>query len=310
MRFNPKARPSASDSRDAGGSGGGLGSGFGGGGGRGGPSFPLPAGRLGVGTIVLLVLLYVLVQCLGGSGGSDQRPNADQRGSGEACTGALANQGDTGCSVKLFTRSIQDFWTRAYPEQTGKQYDAISTVLFSGQTGSGCGTASSGMGPFYCPNDKRVYLDSTFFSDMLQGQLGARGGPFSIGYVIAHEYGHHIEDQLGVLGRMRTQKGPRSDSVRVELMADCLAGAWAKNAQQTKDEQGNTIISELNQDDIKRAVDAAQAVGDDRIQKRAQGRVNQEEWTHGSSAERVRWFNTGLQQGTIKSCDTFGTDSL
>ena len=128
--------------------------------------------------------------------------------------------------------------------------------------------------------------------------------------MIAHEYGHHIEDQLGVLGRIRTQKGPKSDAVRVELMADCLAGMWAKGAQETKDAEGNAIIAELTQDDIKRAIDAAQAVGDDRIQKRGVGRVDTDSFTHGSAAQRMRWFNRGMEGGTIEGCDTFATDDL
>ena len=158
------------------------------------------------------------------------------------------------------------------PRPDGRvDYDVVQTIRFEGSTDSGCGPASAEMGPFYCPNDKRVYLDTTFFDDMLEGQLGAEGGPFAIGYVIAHEYGHHVEDQLGVLGKVRTQKGPNSDAVRVELMADCLAGVWAKGAQETKDQDGRAIIEDLTQDDIKRAIDAAEAVGDDRIQKRSGG---------------------------------------
>jgi predicted metalloprotease len=166
------------------------------------------------------------------------------------------------------------------------------------------------MGPFYCPNDQRVYIDKTFMDDMLRGQLGAKGGTFALGYVIAHEYGHHVEDLLGILGRMRTQQGPKSDSVRVELMADCLGGMWAKDAQQTKDAQGNAIIEDLTQDDIARAIDAAQAVGDDRIQKQSSGRVNPEAWTHGSSQERVHWFNVGLKEGSLEACNTFAPGAL
>ena len=205
---------------------------------------------------------------------------------------------------------MQDYWRTAYPQEEGKPYEVVTTVRFQGSTSSACGPASTQMGPFYCPNDRKVYLDTTFFDDMLTGQLGAQGGPFAIGYVIAHEYGHHIEDQLGVLGRLRTQHGPKSDSVRLELMADCLAGVWAKGAQQTKDAQGQAIIADLTQDDVRRAIDAAQAVGDDRIQQRSSGRVSTDSFTHGSAAQRVRWFNRGLQLGTIKGCDTFATDNL
>jgi predicted metalloprotease len=298
MRFNPRARIDQSqiETRSGGGGGGGM-------------RLPIPmgggGGRVGVGTIVILILFFVVTQCtsLGDSGGGG---TATQN----TCeTGADANESDA-CAIDLFTNSVQDYWTRAYPREVDGEYEPIRTVRFEGSTDSACGQASSAMGPFYCPNDRLVYLDTSFFEDMLQGQLGAKGGTFAIGYVIAHEYGHHVEDQLGVLGKIRTQKGPKSDAVRVELMADCLAGAWAKGAQQTKDAQGQAIIEELTQDDVKRAIDAAQAVGDDRIQKRTSGRVDTDTFTHGSAAQRVRWFDRGMAQGTIKGCDTFATDDL
>ncbi len=294
MRFNPKARIDQSqiETRGGGGGGGGL---------------PIPGGRggsIGIGTVILVILYVVITQFTGsGAGGGDSTTTNECR------TGADANASEA-CATDLFTNSVQDYWSRAYPQETNEQYQQITTVRFAGSTDSACGQASSQMGPFYCPNDRKVYLDTTFFDDMLQGQLGAKGGPFAIGYVIAHEYGHHIEDQLGILGRIRTQKGPKSDAVRVELMADCLAGVWAKGAQETKDSQGQRIIEELNQDDIKRAIDAAQAVGDDRIQKRTSGRVNTDSFTHGSAEQRVRWFNRGLAGGTIRGCDTFATDNL
>jgi uncharacterized protein len=304
MRFNPKARIDQSqiETRSGGGRGGG------------GMRMPMPGGgggKVGLGTIVVIVLFVVLSQCTGLDvlGGSDGGGSSDTPSANNCQTGADANKSEE-CAVDLFTNSVQNFWSKAYPDQTGKPYDTVRTVRFQGSTDSGCGAASADMGPFYCPNDQLVYLDTTFFDDMLEGQLGAAGGPFAIGYVIAHEYGHHIEDQLGVLGKIRTQRGPKSDAVRVELMADCLAGVWAKGAQETTDAQGEQIISELNQDDIKRAIDAAQAVGDDRIQKRSSGRVDTDSFTHGSAAQRVRWFDRGLQQGTIKSCDTFATDNL
>ncbi len=268
---------------------------------------PIPVGgggRIGLGTIVVVILVFVLSQWLGGGGDGSSGQAQDS-----CSTGAQANKSEA-CAIDLFTTSIQDFWSRTYPEQTGDDYQQVRTVRFSGSTSSGCGQASAQMGPFYCPNDQRVYLDTTFFDDMLRGELGARGGTFAIGYVIAHEYGHHIEDQLGVLGRIRTQQGPKSDSVRVELMADCLAGVWTKGAQSTKDAQGQAIITELTQDDIRRAIDAAQAVGDDRIQQRTSGRANPETFTHGTAAQRTHWFNRGMQQGTIRGCDTFSTDDL
>ena len=277
-------------------------------------------GRLSVGTILFFILIVVLNMCMGVgpdiTGGGDPSTGTNtqtQPGTGsqdsQCQTGEDANQGYD-CAVNLFTNSVQDYWKKAYPDQTGEQYQVVQTVKYSGQTNSGCGAASSQMGPFYCPNDQKVYIDSSFMEDMLEGRLGAKGGPFALGYVIAHEYGHHVEDQLGILGQMRTQAGPTSDGVRVELMADCLAGAWARSAQQTKDASGQPIISDLTQDDIARAIDAAQAVGDDRIQERSSGRVNPEQWTHGSAEQRKRWFNIGMEQGTLKACNTFETDDL
>ena len=268
---------------------------------------------MGIGTILVIVLIVVLSQCMGvdilGGGGGTPSGSGDQTTANECRTGEDANRSDA-CATDLFTTSVQNFWKKALPAQTGKNYEVIQTVRFEGSTSSACGPASAQMGPFYCPNDRLVYLDTTFFDDMLEGQLGAKGGPFSIGYVIAHEYGHHIEDQLGVLGKIRTQKGPKSDAVRVELMADCLAVVWAKGAQETRDSQGEAIITDLTQDDIKRAINAAEAVGDDRIQKRTRGRVDTDSFTHGSAEQRVRWFNKGMSEGRIKGCDTFATDNL
>lgn len=294
MRFNPRARIDRSQIETRGGGGGG------------GMRLPIPmgggGGRIGIGTIVIVILYVVITQCTGGGGGDAAAPNTCE-------SGADANKSED-CAIDLFTNSVQDYWSRAYPREEKREYEPTRTVRFEGSTNSRCGQASSEMGPFYCPNDRLVYLDTTFFDDMLEGQLGAKGGTFSIGYVIAHEYGHYVEDQLGVLGKVRTQKGPKSDAVRVELMADCLAGAWAKGAQETKDADGRTIIADLTQDDIQRAVDAAQAVGDDRIQKRTTGQVDTDSFTHGSARQRVRWFNQGMAQGTIKGCDTFATDDL
>ncbi len=300
MRFNPKARIDQSQIETRSG---------GRGGGGGGMRLPVPGGgggKIGLGTLVLVLLVFAFNQFVGGGGGGG---TGDQVTSNTCSSGADANKSEA-CAIDLFTTSVQDFWTRTYPEQANGDYEVIKTIRFQGATASECGQASSEMGPFYCPNDRQVYLDTTFFDDMLQGQLGAKGGTFAIGYVIAHEYGHHVQDQLGVLGRIRTQQGPKSDAVRVELMADCLAGVWAKGAQETKDADGQAIIEGLTQQDVELAVDAAQAVGDDRIQKRTSGQVNTDTFTHGSAAQRVRWFDRGMKQGTIKGCDTFATDDL
>ena len=296
MRFNPKARIDESQVENRGG-GGGLGGGLGGGGMR----LPIPGGgggRIGLGGLLVILLLFLLTQCMGQDIFSSNAPDASTQGTatGHCRTGADANKSED-CAIDLITNSVQDYWSRAYPQQTGQPYQPIRTVKFSGSTSSACGTASAAMGPFYCPNDRLVYIDTSFMDDMLRGQLGAKGGPFALGYVIAHEYGHHIEDLLGILGKMRTQQGAKSDSVKVELMADCLGGMWAKDAQQTKDAQGNAIIEDLTQDDIARAIDAARAVGDDRIQKQSSGRVNPESWTHRSSQERVDRLNLGRKEG-------------
>jgi predicted metalloprotease len=206
--------------------------------------------------------------------------------------------------------SIQSFWDRALPRQAGVEYTAARTELFSGQVRTGCGVADSGVGPFYCPVDDTVYLDPTFFREMLQGRLGARGGKFSWAYVLAHEYGHHVQDLLGTMGRVRTQRGPDSDAVRLELQADCYAGIWAGSATRTTDEQGRPLIVDLTRRDVADALDAARAVGDDRIQQRTSGDVDPDQWTHGSAAERTRWFRTGLRHGTLGACDTFAARRL
>ena len=302
MRFNPKARADEGQIESRAGGSGGSGSGFG---------LPIPSGgggRLGAGGLIV-VIVYVAFQLLAGNSVIPGTGDDSTATTSEQCTGAMANK-DLDCGIDLFTTSIQDYWSKALPEQRSIDYQPIVTVKYTGQTSSGCGTAQSAMGPFYCPTDKRVYIEKSFMTDMLEGQLGAKGGPFALGYVVAHEYGHHIEDQLGILDRMRTRQGATSDSVKVELMADCLAGAWAKNASTTEDANGNVIIEDLTRDDVARAIDAAQAVGDDRIQQESGGRVDQESWTHGSSAERVHWFDIGMDRGTITACNTFNAKTL
>jgi predicted metalloprotease len=166
------------------------------------------------------------------------------------------------------------------------------------------------MGPFYCPVDQTIYLDTTFFRDVLQRQLGGPAGGFVEPYVLAHEYGHHVQDLLGTMGKVKTQQGATSDSVRLELQADCYAGMWARSATTTDDATGQPLITDLTDRDVKQAIEAATAVGDDRIQQRSGGRVNPEQWTHGSAEERVRWFRTGYEQGSLDACDTFSAASL
>jgi hypothetical protein len=175
----------------------------------------------------------------------------------------------------------------------------VNTVFFSDQVNTECGYADSRVGPFYCPRDQLVYIDLGFFDD-LQSQFGVGDTPFVEAYVIAHEYGHHVQDQLGVLDKIAgDRQGPESLAVRSELQADCYAGVWAAHAVETG------LIEELTQADINNGLDAAAAIGDDRIQERTQGQVNPETWTHGSSEQRRRWFSRGYEQGRPAVCDTF-----
>jgi predicted metalloprotease len=201
---------------------------------------------------------------------------------------------------------IIGIFLEALPAQSRAPYTESVTTLFSGEVSTGgCGDATSAVGPFYCPADDTVYIDTTFFDAMLEGQLGATGGDFAEAYVIAHEYGHHVQDILGTMDRVRGGTGADSDAVKLELQADCYAGMWAKYATTVEDASGEVFILELTQDDIAEAIDAAEAVGDDRIQERVEGQVRPETWTHGSAAERREWFMTGYQRGTLDACDTF-----
>jgi predicted metalloprotease len=184
------------------------------------------------------------------------------------------------------------------------------TVIYEGQVQSGCGTASAQVGPFYCPLDSKVYVDASFFQE-LESKFGASGGPLAKEYVIAHEYGHHVQNLLGVLNRAQQDpQGPNSGAVRVELMADCLAGTWVKHATETTDASGTPLLQPITQQDIEDALSAAAAVGDDRIQEKVQGRVTPENWTHGSAEARMSWFNQGYETGDINQCNTFGVERV
>lgn len=228
----------------------------------------------------------------------------------ECQTGADANRSDV-CRIIGTVNSVQNYWRDALPADVNRQYRDATTVIYSGSTQSPCGTASNQTGPFYCPADERIYMDAAFF-DLLSSQFGADGGNLAQMYVTAHEYGHHIQHILGVLAQAQDgRSGPLSGGVRVELMADCLAGVWAHHAASTQDADGVTLIEPLTRSDIESALSAAAAVGDDHIQESlGGGRVNQDTWTHGSSESRQRWFINGYQSGTANTCDTFATDNL
>jgi predicted metalloprotease len=276
--FNPDARLDPSQVEDRRGSGSAAGG-------------PIMVGGGAVGIIILIVALLLGVDPTGLIDTTSQSPIEGAQSVQECRTGADANTRDD-CRVVGYVDSVQKYWSDEFTRR-GSTYASATTVLFSGSTEAACGTASAATGPFYCPNDQKVYLDISFFQE-LQSQFGAKGGPFAEGYVIAHEYGHHVQDELGLL----TDSSSNRASVRVELQADCLAGVWARHAADTGYLQAPTDA------EIAQALDAAAAVGDDRIQQQTQGKVTPETWTHGSSAQRQFWFKTGYTTGDMDRCDT------
>ena len=283
MRFRPGARLNTGQVRDRRGAGG------------------VAVGG-GVGTILIVIVLAVLgVDLPGGAsslplGGSSEQPATDLS---QTCkTGNDANQRED-CRIVGVVNSVQEYWNGQLDG-----YREAPTNFFSGQVSTGCGAASSAVGPFYCPADQNIYIDLGFY-DQLRSRFGAKGGPFAEAYVIAHEYGHHVQHLLGTDQRVgNDREGETSGSVRLELQADCYGGVWAANAVETG------FIEDLTQADIADGLDAAASIGDDRIQERSSGRVDPESWTHGSSASRQKWFNTGYRTGDPRRCDTFATSDL
>src|SRR4051812_23860235 len=264
-----------------------------------GPGMAIGGGGGLVGVIVLVVLL---LGQLGGGGGGGSGIGLQGAGGGDPVancqTGADANQRQD-CAIVAVVNSVQEYWNGAI-----RGYRPAETILFDGQVATGCGNATSAVGPFYCPADEHVYLDLSFY-DELTNQLGAEGGQFAEAYVLAHEYGHHVQHLLGTDERVgNDREGPKSGSVRLELQADCYAGVWARHALETG------FIVELTPADIADVLDAAASVGDDRIHERAQGKASPESFTHGTAQQRRRWFRTGSARGRPPSCGTVGARAL
>ena len=296
MRWRPSRTIQVEDRRGQGGGGlGGLGMG---GLGRGG-GIPLPVGG-GLGGIILVIIVFVVMNFLGGGSGG--------LGSGgltgdEGGISSLSPEDDQGQFLNAVTVDVQSFWEEQFAARNS-DYPETVTVLFSDGTQTGCGAATSATGPFYCPADEKVYLDPDFFRE-LSNRLGAPGD-FAQAYVIAHEYGHRVQDVLGTMDQVHSGGNTNEQSIRLELQADCYAGMWARDVWKDPDQAD---VESIDQADIREAIGAAQAVGDDRIQQQATGRIDPENWTHGSSEQRARWFNTGFEQGTLQACDTFSVSN-
>jgi uncharacterized protein len=298
MELNENASIDTSQVDDVRGSGGG-GGGFGG----------LPIGGGGLTGIIVTVL----VALVGGYFGINNLSGGGQPQSGDNTTlQQECSQSDRleqlDCRNTLYVNSIQAFWRQELPDSFGDDYQPAKTVFFSRSVSTGCGAADSGTGPFYCPADDRVYIDLTFYR-LLAQELGAPG-EFAQPYVLAHEYGHHVQDLVGTEAqvdrqRQRDPSAANALSVRLELQADCYAGVWAKGATGTTDANGQKIFKSLTADDIQQGIDTAGKIGDDTLQKRSGGTINPAEFTHGTSADRQKWFSTGYNGGDPKSCDTF-----
>lgn len=258
----------------------------------------------GLGAIALVLISQLLgVDLTGFLGGGQSQPAGPDSELTECQTGQDANE-RIDCRMKGATASLEDYWVEAGP-QIGLDYvGPQDLILFSQSVATGCGNASSATGPFYCPPDQTIYIDTSFY-DQLEQRFGAESGPLAEMYVVAHEWGHHVQNIAGVLESTRDgQTGPTSNAVRVELQADCFAGAWAGAASTTEDPEGVPFLQPITREEYTAALSAAAAVGDDRIQEATQGQVTPHQFTHGTSEQRVRWFEAGYEQG-VGVCDTF-----
>jgi uncharacterized protein len=283
--------------------------------------FRIPGGRggLGIGTIILLGLigwwlgidpsLLINGADILRGGGSSQQQTREAPTTNETPAGAPTDQMGQFVSAVLGSTEVQ--WQKIF-EQYGRTYEPPTLVMFSGVTRSACGFAQSAVGPFYCPNDRKVYLDTSFFQDLERRfracDAGSKACQFSQAYVITHEVGHHVQNLLGILPRAQAMQQSLDKTeanqvqVRVELQADCLAGVWANHSEET--------WKFIEPGDVEAAMQTASAIGDDRLQRQTQGYVVPDAFTHGSSQQRTRWFTTGLKSGNIESCDTFGATHL
>jgi predicted metalloprotease len=307
MRWKRATKNYVEDRRGAGG-------GLGGGGGL---SIPIPSGGAGAGVGglgLIVIIVFIALQIFGGGlfgGGSDGGGSGS--GTVPGPEGIQAPPADGGLPdtdteqiafIQSITEDIQGAWAEAFAE-SGKTYEETTVVVFEGGTQTGCGGATSSVGPFYCPADKKVFLDLSFFTD-LKERFGAPGD-FAMAYVIAHEFGHHVQTILGISNEVRGAQQQNPDqandlSIRMELQADCFAGVWAHSVWS---QPGEGTVESLDEADIREGLNAAAAVGDDRIQEQGGGTADPETWTHGSSEQRQTWFKTGFDRGNVEACDTF-----